>query len=168
MASDRELVSRVAEGDGEAFRTLYDRFADRVLRYAFTILRNRHLAEEVTQETMIAVWKGAGRFAGRSKVSTWLFGIARNRSYDLVRKEERGKRLPDTPMISPDPAKGILLQQKVVEAMNILPNDQREVVFLTFYEGLSYAEIAGILDIPQGTVKSRMFHAKRKMAEALT
>ena len=168
MASDRELVSRVAQGDGEAFRTLYDRFADRVLRYAFTILRNRHLAEEVTQETMVAVWKGAGRFAGRSKVSTWLFGIARNRSYDLVRKEERGKRLPDTPMISPDPAKGILLQQKVVEAMNTLPNDQREVVFLTFYEGLSYAEIAGILDIPQGTVKSRMFHAKRKMAEALT
>ena len=168
MASDRELVSRVAEGDGEAFRSLYDRFADRVLRYSFTILRNRHLAEEVTQETMVAVWKGAGRFAGRSKVSTWLFGIARNRSYDLVRKEERGKRLPDTPMISPDPAKGILLQQKVVEAMNTLPNDQREVVFLTFYEGLSYAEIAGILDIPQGTVKSRMFHAKRKMAEALT
>ena len=168
MASDRELVSRVAEGDGEAFRSLYERFADRVLRYAFTILRNRHLAEEVTQETMVAVWKGAGRFAGRSKVSTWLFGIARNRSYDLVRKEERGKRLPDTPMISPDPAKGILLQQKVVEAMNTLPDDQREVVFLTFYEGLSYAEIAGILDIPQGTVKSRMFHAKRKMAEALT
>ena len=168
MASDRELVSRVAQGDGEAFRTLYDRFADRVLRYAFTILRNRHLAEEVTQETMVAVWKGAGRFAGRSKVSTWLFGIARNRSYDLVRKEERGKRLPDTPMISPDPAKGILLQQKVVEAMETLPNDQREVVFLTFYEGLSYAEIARILDIPQGTVKSRMFHAKRKMAEALT
>lgn len=168
MASDRELVSKVAGGDSEAFHRLYDRFADRVLRSATTILRNRHLAEEATQETMIALWKGASRFAGRSKVSTWLFGIARHRAYDLVRKEERGRRLPDTPLSSPDPSNAILLHEKVMEALNGLSSNQREVVFLTFYEGLSYKEIAEILEIPQGTVKSRMFHAKRKLAGVLT
>lgn len=167
MLSDRELMARVAKEDEMAFRQLYERFSDRVFRYALTLLRNRHLAEEIAQETMIAVWNGAARFAGRSKVSTWIFGIARNRSFDLLRKEKRGERLPDTPMVSPDPSTTILRQERVSEAMGRLPEDQREVVFLTFYEGLTYREISHILEIPEGTVKSRMYHAKRKLAEAL-
>lgn len=168
MLSDQQLVARVAGEDEDAFRTLYERFSDRVFRYAFTLLRNQHLAEEVAQEAMIAVWKNAGRFAGRSKVSTWIFGIARNKAFDLARKEKRGDRLPDTPRVSPDPGPGLVRQRQVEGAMRELPEAQREVVFLTFYEGLSYGEIAGMLGIPEGTVKSRMFHAKRKLAEALT
>jgi len=147
---------------------LYERFADRVFRYALTLVRNRHLAEEAAQETMIAVWKSAHRFAARSKVSTWIFGIARNKAFDLVRREKRGERMPDVPLVSPDPAPALLKQELVAGAMSELPESQREVVFLAFYEGLSYGEISRILEIPEGTVKSRMFHAKRKMAEALT
>jgi len=168
VLSDRQLIARVAAEDEDAFRTLYERFSDRVFRYSFTLLRNQHLAEEVAQETMIAVWKSASRFAARSKVSTWIFGIARNKAFDLVRKEKRGERLPDGPLVAPDPAPGLLKQQVVAGAMAELPEPQREVVFLTFYEGLSYGEISAILGIPEGTVKSRMFHAKRKLAEALT
>jgi len=168
LLSDQQLVTRVASEDEEAFRTLFERFSDRVFRYAFTLLRNKHLAEEVAQETMIAVWKSASRFAARSKVSTWIFGIARNKAFDLVRKEKRGERLPDAPLVSPDPGPGLLKQQIVAGALRELPEPQREVVFLTFYEGLSYGEISTILGIPEGTVKSRMFHAKRKLAEALT
>ena len=167
MVSDRGLVDRIAAEDEEAFRMLYDRFADRVFRYALTLLRNRHLAEEAAQETMIAVWKSAHRFAARSKVSTWIFGIARNKAFDLVRREKRGERTPELSLVSPDPAPGLLKQELVAEALRELPEPQREVVFLTFYEGLSYGEIARILEIPEGTVKSRMFHAKRKMAEVL-
>jgi len=167
VASDRELIADVANGDEAAFRQLYDRFADRVFRYAYTILRGKHLAEEVAQETMIAVWKGAAKFAGRSKVSTWIFGIARNQSYSLVRKEIRTKRVPDVSLIEPDPAPGIHRQEQVARALAQLSDDHREVVFLTFYEGLSYGEIASILDIPAGTVKSRMFYAKRQLGEVL-
>ena len=167
MASDRELIADVANGDEAAFGQLYDRFADRVHRYAYTILRGRHLAEEVAQETMIAVWKGASKFAGRSKVSTWIFGIARNQAYSLVRKEIRTERVPDVSLVQPDPAPGIHRQEKVARALERLSDDHREVVFLTFYEGLSYGEIASILDIPTGTVKSRMFHAKKQLGEAL-
>jgi len=167
VASDRELIADVAKGSEDAFKQLYDRFADRVYRYAYTILRARHLAEEVAQETMIAVWKGASKYAGRSKASTWMFGIARNQAYSLIRKEIRTKRVPDVPLVQPDPAPGIHRQEKVARAMEQLSDDHREVVFLTFYEGLSYGEIASILDIPTGTVKSRMFHAKKKLGEAL-
>ncbi|MGB2983045.1 MAG: RNA polymerase sigma factor [Candidatus Bipolaricaulia bacterium] len=168
MLSDHQLLRRVADEDEDAFRTLYDRFADRVFRYAFTILRNQHLSEEVAQETMIALWKSAPRFEARSKVSTWIFGIARNKAYDLIRREKRGDRVPDVALVTPDPAPGLLKQKLVAGAMVDLPESQREVVFLTFYEGLSYGEISRVLGIPEGTVKSRMFHAKRKLAEALT
>lgn len=168
MLSDQGLMKRVAAEDEDAFRSLYDRYADRVFRYALTLLRNQHLAEEAAQETMVAVWKSASRFEGRSKVSTWIFGIARNKAFDLVRREKRGDRVPDVSLVSPDPAPGLLKQEQVAGAMSTLPEPQREVVFLTFYEGLSYGEISGMLGIPEGTVKSRMFHAKRKLVEALT
>jgi RNA polymerase sigma-70 factor (ECF subfamily) len=168
VLSDREVLAKVADGDEAAFERLYDRFADRVNRYAFTILRDKHLAQEVAQETMTAVWKSAARFAGRSKPSTWIFGIARNQALSLRRKESRTETVAEAGGVAPDPASGILRQQKVLEAMKRLPEDQREVVFLTFYEGLAYKEIARMLEIPEGTVKSRMFHAKRKLAEVLT
>ncbi len=167
MVSDRELIADVANGDEAAFGQLFDRFADRVCRYAYTILRGSHLAEEVAQETMIAVWKGASKFAGRSKVSTWIFGIARNQAYSLVRKEIRTERVPDVSLVQPDPAPTIHRQERVARALERLSDDHREVVFLTFYEGLSYGEIASILDIPTGTVKSRMFHAKKQLGEVL-
>jgi len=168
VASDRELIADVARGDEQAFGRLYDRFADRVYRYAYTILRAKHLAEDVVQETMVAVWKGASKYAGRSRVSTWIFGIARNQAYSLIRREIRGERIPDVSLVSPDPAPGVHQQERVARALERLSHDHREVVFLTFYEGLSYGEIASILGIPTGTVKSRMFHAKKQLGEALT
>ena len=168
MLSDQALVKRVAREDDEAFRSLYDRYADRVFRYAITLLRNQHLAEEAAQETMVAVWKSAGRFEGRSKVSTWIFGIARNKAFDLARREKRGDRTPEINLVSPDPAPALLKEEQVTGALGTLPEAQREVVYLTFYEGLSYGEISRLLGIPEGTVKSRMFHAKRKLVEVLT
>jgi RNA polymerase sigma-70 factor (ECF subfamily) len=168
VSTDARLIEQVAGGDETAFRTLYERYSERTLRYAYTLLRNRHLAEDVVQDTMVAVWKGADRFSGRSKVSTWIFGIARNKALDLLRREKRGARVPELKLVSPDPAPGIERDENVRTALETLSTDHREVVFLTFYEGLSYGEIAQLLDIPEGTVKSRMFHAKKRLAEVLT
>lgn len=165
---DRDLLQRVAGRDEAAFRRLYERFGDRVFRYALSLLRNRHLAEEVCQETMIAIWNGAGRFAGRSQVSTWIFGIVRNQAFGLRRREDRGARRPDPPSSSAESADPILREVRVQEALDRLSDEHREVVHLTFYEGLSYREVSEILDIPEGTVKSRMFHARRALAKELT
>lgn len=168
MAEDRELISRVAAGDEAAFRQLYERYGDRVFRYALTLLRNLHLAEEVVQETMVAIWRGAGSFKGGSRVSTWIFGIARNQAHALLRREVRGERVPEEPLTLPDPAEAVEREGRVLSALAELPPDQREVVVLAFYEGLSYREIASLLGVPEGTVKSRMHFAKRKLREALT
>ncbi len=164
---DAKLVTKVAQGDGGAFRELYERFADRVYRYAFTLLRDRHLAEDVMQETMISVWKGAGMFEGRSQVSTWLFGIARYQAYHARRSEAKGERLPAERVEEPDPSGPMEREVRVQRAVASLPPEQREVVFLAFYEGLPYEEIARVQGVPEGTVKSRMFHAKRRLAEEL-
>ena len=168
MSQIRDLLAKVANKDSAAFQQLYDQFADRVYRYAFTILHDKHLAEEIAQETMVAVWNGADRFAGRSKASTWIFGIARNQAFTLLRKEKRAENTPVPELVQADPSKNIIQREHVMTALKELSDDHREVVYLTFYEGLSYGEISGILGIPAGTVKSRMFHAKRKLAEALT
>ena len=168
MADDRELLSRIATGDEAAFKRLYARYADRVFRYALTLLRNRHLAEEVVQETMVAVWRGAGSFKGGSLVSTWIFGIARNQAHALLRREARGAREPEESLVLPDPAEGLHCRDRVLAALEELPPEQREVVVLAFYEGLSYREIGRLLGVPEGTVKSRMYFAKRKLREVLT
>lgn len=167
MTQTRDLLARVAEKDDTAFAQLYDAFADRVFRYVLTLLHDRHLAEEVAQETMIAVWNGAHRFAGRSKASTWIFGIARNQAFTLMRREMKAEKMPRPELVEPDPSHSILRQEKVREALGDLSTEHREVVYLTFYEGLSYGEISGLLGVPEGTVKSRMFHAKRRLAEVL-
>lgn len=164
---ERDTLARIAAGDEAAFRRFYDAYADRVFRFVLTVLRSRHLAEEVVQETMVAVWRGAGRFRGASKVSTWVFGIARNIAHTLLRKEVRAERHVLEQVVEPDPADAISRQERVSAALAQLPEEQREVVFLAFYEGLPYREIGELMGIPEGTVKSRMFHAKRALLETL-
>lgn len=167
MTDEIQLLARVARGDGGAFRDLYGRYADRVFRYALTLLRNRHLAEEVVQETMVAVWKTAGQFEGRSRPSTWLFGIARHQSFRLYRSETKGARVPTERDEEPDPSIVLDREARVQRAIAGLPPEQREVVFLAFYEGLPYEQISEVQGVPEGTVKSRMFHAKNRLAEEL-
>ncbi|MCL0090560.1 sigma-70 family RNA polymerase sigma factor [Dehalococcoidia bacterium] len=167
VLEDNFLLSEVAKGDPDAFSELYDRFAERVFRYALTLLRDRQLAEEVAQETMVCVWQGAGKFSGRSQVSTWIFGIARKQAHNLLRQETKCKRLFPEATTLPDPADVVESKYQVLGAVEALPPEQREIVFLTFYAGLPYREIANLLDVPEGTVKSRMYYAKRKLAEML-
>lgn len=168
MAHERDLLAMVARRDEASFQQLYEEFATRIFRYTLTLLRDRHLAEEVVQETMTTVWSKASTYCGKSRVSTWIFGIARHKAYDILRNEEKGARTTGSPLVIDDPAPGIERKEQVLAAIDTLPPDQREIVFLTFYENLSYRTIANLLDIPEGTVKSRMFHAKKKLTEALT
>lgn len=168
IRSDRDLLAAVASRDKSAFQALFERHADRVFRFAMSIVRNAHLAEEVMQETMIAVWRSARRFEGRSKASTWILGIARNLAHNLLRKEKRGDRMPEIKTTVPDPADGAEREVRVQRAMEALTDAQREVLHLVYYEELGVREAAAVLGIPEGTVKSRMFHARKTLAKELT
>ena len=167
MRSDSQLLSRIADQDRGAFRLFFERHSDRVFRFALALTRRPHLAEEVLQETMMAAWKGARKFKGRSKVTTWLLGIAKNQACNLLRREERGRRVPETPDPVPDPAGEAEMAVLVERALDTLPEAQREVLHLVFYENLSVRETAELLDVPEGTVKSRMYHARRNLAKEL-
>lgn len=167
MRSDEMLLGQVAMGDRAAFRSLYDRHAERVLRFATSIVRQGHLAEEVLQETMIVVWKRAKTFKGNAKVSTWILGIARNLAFNLLRKEKKGERLPETRTAEPDPAKQVETTVHVERALAKLPEHHREVMHLVFYEEMNLREAAAVLGIPEGTVKSRMHHARKALAKEL-
>jgi RNA polymerase sigma-70 factor (ECF subfamily) len=167
LSEDLSLLRRVADGDRSAFRSLYDRHADRVFRFAISIVRRAHLAEDVLQETMIVVWKRAKTFRGDAKVSTWILGIARNVAFNLLRKEKRGDRLPDEKPVDANPAQRVEMAIRVERALQALPDHHREVMHLVFYEEMNLREAAEVLGIPEGTVKSRMHHARRALAKEL-
>ena len=173
-ARDADCLKAIARGDRKAFETLYREYAPRIFRFAFHLIHDRTRAEEVTNDVMLEVWKSAGRFEGRSTLSTWILGIARHRTLNAV----RGKSLHLT---SIDEASEVADETATVDAgidraaitarlrvaLDRLPPEQREVVELTFMEEMSYKEIAELAHCPENTVKTRMFHAKRKLGPLL-
>ncbi|MGB9757625.1 MAG: RNA polymerase sigma factor [Candidatus Bipolaricaulaceae bacterium] len=162
---DAELLFRISRGDEGSFKKFYERFAPRVFRYALTLVRDRYLAEEVVQETMVTVWKSAKNFRGHSQVSTWVFGIARNHARSLLRRAPEIAEEPEG--LEERGAEPVDQGERVRKALEKLPALEREVVVLAFYQGVSYREIAEILGIPEGTVKSRMFRARKHLRELL-
>lgn len=169
MPEDRDLVSAVSRGDPHAFRALFREYYPRILGYALKRCPNRADAETVAQETMMAVWKGATSYAERSSVATWIFGIARNKVADLLRDREKEIATPPDLLTVPSDGgvPGALERQRVEWALEQLTVEHREVVLLTLYDGLSYHDIARMLGIPEGTVKSRMYYARRKLRSIL-
>jgi RNA polymerase sigma factor (sigma-70 family) len=173
--ADGELIARVARGERRAFEILYRRYYPRLFGYLLHLLRSRELAEEVLDDTMVAVWQGAGRFEGRSRGSTWIFGIAYRRalkSFARRRPREAASGEEELAQLSAPESPEHDLESKerrevVLAALQELPVEQRAVVLLTYFEDLPYAEIAGILGCPVNTVKTRMFHARRRLRSAL-
>lgn len=177
--SDRRLVERIAQGDEAAFDELYRRYHQRVFGYLLRVLGRLERIEEVLDDVMLAVWQGARRFDGRSRVSTWVFGIAHHKALKaLDRSRREADRSGDDPAeLEHEPVTGAggpetaaarsELRSKLRRAMEALSPVQRAAVELTFYYGYSYPEVAQILGCPVGTVKTRMFHARRVLKERL-
>ncbi|MEW5826388.1 MAG: sigma-70 family RNA polymerase sigma factor [Candidatus Bipolaricaulota bacterium] len=167
MRSDEALICAVARGDRTAFHELYQRHAERVYRFARSLVWNGPLAEEVLQETMLAVWKQAGRFRGNSKLSTWILGIARNQAHALQRREARGARTPDIAGVEPDPSETVEIGVRVQRALRQLSAEHREALHLVFFDELSVADAAAVLGVPEGTLKSRLFYARKALSKEL-
>jgi RNA polymerase sigma factor (sigma-70 family) len=170
---ERELLERVKARDVDAFERLYRIYQPRLARFLINLVRRPQLVEEVLDDTMMVVWQTAGSFRGTSKLSTWVFAIAyrkalkaRSRWPDPVEEQDRDTR------VSTDPAPDAELERSrvrnaLVAAMAGLSPEQRAVVDLTYFHGLGYRDIADILSCPIDTVKTRMFHARRRLRQAL-
>jgi RNA polymerase sigma-70 factor (ECF subfamily) len=171
-----DLLQRVAaNGDVEAFKALFETYAPRVKSYMLRQGADAATAEELAQETLLAVWRKAGLYSDeKGSATTWIFTIARNLRIDRLRKEVAWQPLPEDndEQPSPDPLPDAELSERergerVRAMLSELPEDQSAVVQLAFVEGLSHSEIAKKLDLPLGTVKSRMRLAYQKIRDAL-
>lgn len=161
---DARLVRRLAQGDTDALRLLYERYGGIVFGVTHRVLGDRHAAEECTQDVFVSVWRTAGSYEPkRARVSTWLLTIARNRAIDATRRRATRPVDPHEDVWTTDqaPDTADLVSQtdeaiRLAAAMAELPDAQREAISLAYFDGLSHAEIAERLDVPIGTVKGRI------------
>ena len=171
----RALLEKIAAGDEEALNRFYQDHSKRVYNFAYQRLSDAVDAAEVLNQVMMDVWHNAGRFEGRSKVTTWLLGITHHKVIDVLRKRGRnpGEVLADDPEDENTPTAMDLMLRKqdavhVRACLQHLSDDHRQVVHMVFFEELPYSEIAQIMDCPEGTVKTRMFHAKQRLKQCLS
>lgn len=165
---DRQLLAAIARGDDDAFVQLYERHAAVIFNYLLRLIHDEKLAEDLLQETFVAVWQGAGAFGRRSKAKTWIFTIAHNKAVSWLRRY-RPEALHEESHIAaeePDPEARTLTNwrnEELLAALDKLSPNHRAVVELSFAQEMSYAEIARIMECPVGTVKSRMSYALRRL-----
>jgi RNA polymerase sigma-70 factor (ECF subfamily) len=169
LDSDRQLIQAIAKGDEAAFNELYARYNRLLYSYMLFFLRDRFGAEDVLQDVFVAAWRGAQRFRGHSQVKTWLYRIAYRRAVSWLRKHSAGQMdddlVQDYGATGPEDSLDRSLEQdRIRKALVELPIKQRAVVELAYGEGMSYSEIAEVMGVPVGTVKSRMSHALRSLS----
>jgi RNA polymerase sigma-70 factor (ECF subfamily) len=172
--SDEVLIARIAGGDRLAMQVLFARHHVRVYRFVLRLVRNEATAEDLISDVFLDIWRQAGKFEGRSQVSTWMLSIARFKALSVLRKrpeeeldEETAERIedqsddPETALAKKD--KGALLRQ----CLTALSAEHREIIDLVYYHEKSVEEVAGIVGIPEATVKTRMFYARKKLSALL-
>jgi RNA polymerase sigma-70 factor, ECF subfamily len=165
------LMERVAAADERALAELYSHMNRKIFAFALRHVDDRDLAEGVVVETMFEVWKNARHFIGGSSVSTWILGIARHKALDEVRRRARYVPLDETNGAEiaddcPTAFDGIAANQsreQLNECIARLPSEQKECIHLAFFQEMSLAEIAELQGVPENTVKTRLFHARRKL-----
>ena len=174
---DREeelrLIARVADRDMDAFEQLYRLYHPRLSRFLFNLVRRPPVIEEVLNDTMMVVWEGARSFNGASKLSTWIFAIAYRKAMKALRRFDEpmeDDRSEDIVSLDAAPDEEIAQQRRqalLADAVAGLSPEHRAVVNLTYFHEMGYREIAGVMDCPVDTVKTRMFHARRHLRRRL-
>lgn len=168
-----ELLRRIAQLDRGAFDLLYRAYYRRLSRFLEQITRRPHLTEEILNDTMLVVWRKAPTYNGASRVSTWIFAIAYRKALKALKGQSDAAEAADGERAAPaaegPEAKAMERESRaqVGRALAALPAEQRAVVEMTYYHGYAYREIAAIMGCPVDTVKTRMFHARRKLKALL-
>ncbi len=170
---DEALIRRIASGDRAAMQVLYGRFHVRVFRFLVRLVGEAS-AEDILSEVFFDVWQQAGRFEGRSSVSTWLLSIARYKALSVLRKRRDVTLEPevaeaieddtDTPEVTVQKASKAAVLRRCLEGLSV---EHREVIDLVYYHERSVDEVATILGIPENTVKTRMFYARKRLSDLL-
>jgi len=169
--SDERLIGQIAGGDRLAMRALFARHQVKVYRFVLRIVNDAALAEDVVSETFFDVWQHAGRYEGRSSVSTWLLGIARHRALDAARRRPTEPLDSEAAQIAIDPARDPEAElghkdtgTAIRRALGALSREHAEIIDLVYYQEKSVRDVAEILAIPENTVKTRMFYARKRLA----
>jgi RNA polymerase sigma factor (sigma-70 family) len=176
---DGQLVELVAGNDADALEALYDRYGKVAYSLARRILADATLAQDVVQEVFLSLWRNAGRFdAGRGTVATYLLSMTHHRAVDAVRREENLRRWRTTDEVlefAPDPGSGVEDEVEASErraqvraALAELPPAQREALALAYFGGYTQREVASLVGVPLGTVKTRMAAGMRKLKDSLS
>ena len=170
--ADEALIGRIARGDRLAMQVLFARHHVRVYRFVLRLLRDEMAAEDVIGDVFLDVWRQASRFEGRSAVSTWLIAIARFKALSLLRKRrddgldtETAEAIEDA---ADDPERTTTKRdkgEKLRKCLEGLSPEHREIIDLVYYHEKSVEEVARIVGIPENTVKTRMFYARKKLGE---
>jgi RNA polymerase sigma-70 factor, ECF subfamily len=173
-SSDEALIARIAGGDRLAMQVLFARHHVRVYRFVLRLVRNEATAEDLISDVFLDVWRQAGKFEGRSAVSTWMLSIARFKALSALRRRPEQELDDETAQAIEDHAddpevalakkdKGSVLRQ----CLTRLSEEHRAIVDLVYYHEKSVEEVARIVGIPEATVKTRMFYARKKLSELL-
>jgi len=173
-ASDEILIGRIASGDRLAMQVLFARHQTRVYRFVLRLVGNQSIAEDLIGEVFLDVWRQADRFEGRSAVSTWLLAIARFKALSAIRRRPEEELDDETAGTIEDASDNpeVTLQKKdkgalLRKCLQSLSPEHREVIDLVYYHEKSVEEVADITGIPEATVKTRMFYARKKLSELL-
>jgi RNA polymerase sigma factor (sigma-70 family) len=170
---EARLIERIAAKELRAFEDLYRIYHPRLTRFLVNILHRPHLAEEALNDTMLVVWKRPDSYNGSCKVSTWIFAIAYRTALKAMSRQDaplEDKYAGLRPSDDADPEQELgqrQVQEILLGAMEQLSADHRAVLDLTYFHDVGYREIAEIMDCPVGTVKTRMFHARRHLKDML-
>jgi RNA polymerase sigma-70 factor (ECF subfamily) len=184
-----EVIQRIRDGDTEAFRLLVERYQGRAHRLALRVLRDEEAAQDAVQDAFVKAYSALGRFEGRSSFFTWFYRLVMNQCLDAKRRDKSAREqafeegsgtelepeasfnpVPEVDGVSFAPAATLMRKEllaHLAEAVEKLPEAARETLLLREVEGLSYAEIAKALEIPKGTVMSRLHYARRQMQKLL-
>ena len=171
-SSDHALIRQIAAGDRGAMRRLFGRHQLPLHRWLTRLVDDPALAEDLLSEVFLDVWRQAATFEGRSSVATWVLAIARHKALS-ARRRRREEQLDDEFAVSiadpaDDPERALLSKDRAVQlraALARLPADQREVIDLVYYHGRPVQDVAQITGAPEATIKTRMFYARRKLAQ---
>ena len=174
VTSDEALIGRIATGDKVAMQVLFARHHVRVYRFVLRLVRDQTKAEDLISEVFLDVWRQAGKFEARSAVSTWLLAIARYKALSALRRRPDEELDEETVAAIEDPGddpettlakkdKGEILRK----CLTALSPEHREIVDLVYYHEKSVEEVAEIVGIPENTVKTRMFYARKRLSELL-
>jgi RNA polymerase sigma-70 factor (ECF subfamily) len=166
------LLERIIEGDAAAFEVFYKTYHTKLFHFILRMMNQPDSVEELIQETLLVVWQKPESFNHTSKISTWVFGIAYNKTLKFLSKNSKHSKNIDIEEViesigdeTANPAGNIENIDWLNYALASLQPDQRAVIELTLYQGLAYQEIAIIMNCPENTVKTRMFHARKKLAD---